>query len=136
MFERQRAGHELHPRVIQPRQHGGAVRVEHDCLRAPEALDVAIRSDAQNLVAANRQGFLKVGAAAGIDLAVDDDEVDGAARIIALGADDEAGDESRPDDDGNKNGRKSRRHFCRYSVAFTALCENRMNGAGRWGPRK
>ena len=97
------------------------MRVEHDGLCAAQALDLAIRSDAQYLVAANGDGFLQVGAAARIDLAVDDDEVDGAARIIALRADDEAGDEGRADDDGNKNGREARRHFRRYSVASRAV---------------
>ena len=121
VFERQCAAHELHARVVQPRQDGRTVRVEHDGLRAAQALDLAIRSDPQYLIAANGDGFLKVGAAAGIDLAVDDDEVDGAAGIIALRADNEAGDEGGADDDGNKNGRKARRHFRGYSVASRAV---------------
>ncbi len=121
VFERQRAAHELHARVVQPRQDGRAVCVEHDGLGAAQAFDLAIRSDPQYLVAADRHGFLKVGAATGINLAVDDDEVDGAIGVIALRADDEPGDEGGTDDDGNKNGRKARRHFREYSVASRAV---------------
>ena len=134
MFERQGAAHELHARVVQPWQDGGAVRVEHDGLRAAQALDFTIRSDPQYLIAADCHGFLKIGAAAGIDLAVDNDEVDWAARIIALCADDEAGNEGGADDDGNKNGRKTRRHFRGYSVASRPLLEEVNNErAGQYG---
>ena len=87
------------------------VRVEDDGLGSTQALDLAIRADPQNLVAANGDRFLEVGAATRVHLAIDDDEVDGAAGVIALCADNKAGDERRADDDADKNGGKSRRHF-------------------------
>ena len=58
-----------------------------------------LEPDAEDLIAADGNGLLQVGAAARVDLAVDDDQVDRAARIVTLRADDEAGDEGSPDDD-------------------------------------
>ena len=121
VLERQCAAHELHTRIVESRQDGRTVSVQYDSLRAAESLDLAIRSDPQYLVSANGDGFLKVGAAAWIHFAVDDDEVDGSVGIIALRADDEPGNEGGADNDGNNNGRKARRHFRGYSVASRAV---------------
>jgi hypothetical protein len=133
VFDCQRAAHQLNTRVVQSRQHGGAVRVEDHGLRAAEALHFAIRSDPQYLISAHRHGFLEVGAAAGINLAVHDNQVHRTVRIIALRANDEAGDECGTDDDGNKNGRKTRRHFRRYSVASRAVFKGGKDEGQRAG---
>ena len=101
--------------------HGGAVCIEHHRLCAAQALDFAVRADPKDLIAADGNGLLEPGAATRIDLAVDDDQIDRAARVVALRADDEARDEGRPDDDGNQNGGQARRHFRGYSVASRAL---------------
>jgi hypothetical protein len=85
--------------------------VEYHCLCAAEAFDFAVGSDAENLVATYGYSLLRFCAGSGIDLAVDDDEIDRAARIVALGPNDEAGDERGADDDSNENGRETRRHF-------------------------
>ena len=71
---------------LRPGKHGGAVRVQHHGLGAAQALDVAIRADAQDLVAADGDGLLEVAPPPGIDLAVDDDQVDRAAGVVALRA--------------------------------------------------
>src|SRR5687768_5187413 len=130
VFERQRAVHELDTRIVQAGKHGRAMRIEHDRLRASQPFDVAVRSDAQNLVAAHGDRFLKIRAATRVHLAVDDDQVDRAAGVIALRTYDQARDERGADDHGNKDGRKARRHFRGYSVASTALCENDNRASG------
>ena len=73
MFERQGARHQLKTRVVHAWDDGGAVRVEHDGLRASQALDLAVRADAKNLVAPDGHGFLKLCVAPGVNLAVYDD---------------------------------------------------------------
>ena len=123
MPESKGTGHQFQVRIVEPGQHRRAMGVENDGLGTPEALDVAIRSDPQNLVAANGDGFLKIGAAAPIHLAVDDDQIDRTVRIFSLCADDEAGNERGSDNDRHDDGREARRHFCGYSVASRALLE-------------
>src|SRR5687767_7381954 len=99
MLERQRARHKLHATIVETRNDAGPMRIQHDRLRATQPLDVAIRSDAKNLIAADGNRFLKSGAAAWIHLAVDYDEIDRAGGVVALGANDQSCDERRPDND-------------------------------------
>ena len=103
-------------RVVEPRKHGSAVRVEHDGLRAAQPFDLTVRPHAQDLVAANRNGFCERVSAAGVDAPVGDDQIDGTAFIVALRADDEAGDERTGDDDDNDQCREPGRHAASWRV--------------------
>lgn len=123
MFERECARDQLSVAVIQPRHDGRAVGIKHNRLSAAKPLHVAVRADTEDLVAADGNSFLEVGATTGIHLAVDDDEINRAACIVTLGTDNQSRDESRPDDDGNQDARKARRHFREYSVASRPLLE-------------
>ncbi|MNC90621.1 hypothetical protein D3C83_67410 [compost metagenome] len=80
--------------VVESRQHRAAFRVDDGRLRAAEAHDLALAAGLEDLAAANgdgvRNGAVIVG---GVDPGVVDDEVDRAAVVVALGSDDEAGDE-------------------------------------------
>ena len=89
LLERERAGHQVNVAVIQTGQHRGAMGVQHDRLRAAETLHFAVGAHAKDLVAADGNGFLELATAARIDLAVDDDQIDRAARVVTLRADDQ-----------------------------------------------
>ena len=69
------------------------------CLRAAQAVDFAVAADTQDLVSAHRHRFRhRPGGIGGIDLAVENNEIDGAVVVVALRADHEAGDEGRGND--------------------------------------
>ncbi len=96
---------------LKPGHHRAALGVDHDGLRAPESLNLAVRADADDLVAANRDGLREIAAAVGrVDLAVDDDQID-RAIVFALRADDQTGDESDPDNEGHGVSREAGRHW-------------------------
>jgi len=111
VLERERAAHQVHLCVVEAREHRRTVRIEDHGLGASQPLDLSIRTDPEDLVATDGHGFLKRGTSARIDLAVDDDEIDRAAGIVALGTDDEAGNEGRSDDDGHEYRGQARRHL-------------------------
>ena len=96
--------------VVESRQHGGAVRVHHRRLHAAQPFDVTIRPDEQNLVAANRERLRELAVSAGIDAAVGDDQVDRTIQILALRADDEAGDERAADNEDDDQRGQAGRH--------------------------
>src|SRR5215213_3555352 len=84
-------------RVVEPAHDGAALGVDHGCLRATEALNLAVRSDLDDLVAAHGDRFGEIAAAIGsVDLAVDHDQIN-RTIVFALRADDQPGDESYPD---------------------------------------
>ncbi len=86
------------------------MRVEHHRLRTTEALDVTVGADLDDLVAANPDGLGKrCHRIARVDVAVVDDQVN-RATAVALGADDETGNEGGTDDYGNDDGGKATRH--------------------------
>ena len=97
-------------RVIETGQDRAALGVDDDGLRAPEALHLAARPDFQDLVAldGHRFGHRPV-AVGGVDLAIDDDQID-RSGVIALRADDQAGDERRADDEGDEIRGDAARH--------------------------
>ena len=57
LIERQAAADEMRVRVVEAGQDRAALGVDHDRLRAPEPLDLAVRSDAEDLVALHGDGF-------------------------------------------------------------------------------
>ena len=96
LIERQAAVDEVRVRVVEAGHDGAALGVDDDGLRALEALNLAVRSDADDLVAAHGHRLRQIGAAIGrVDLAVDDDQIH-RAIVFALRADDETGDERSP----------------------------------------
>ena len=97
-------------RVVEAGQHRAAVRVDDGGLRAAQALDFAVGADAEDLVAADGDGLGELGGAAGVDAAVGDDQIDRAALVVALRADDEAGDERPGNDQDHDERREPRRH--------------------------
>ena len=111
LIERESAGDQVDVRVVQTREDARALSVEDDGLRAAKALHVAVGADAKDLIAADGDGFLSVGAVAGVDLPVQDDQIDRAARIVTLSPDNEARDERRADNDDHQNRGQSSRHF-------------------------
>ncbi len=98
-------------RVVEAGHDRAALGVDDDGLRALEALNLAVRSDADDLVAANGHGFGEIAAAVGgVDLAVDHDQIH-RAIVFALRADDETGDESHPDNESHGISREAGRHW-------------------------
>ena len=110
--ERHAARHQIDPRVVESRQDGGALRVDHRRLRALQAGDLAIAADLQDLVAADGDcfGHRSLGVRR-VDPRVVDDEVYGAVAVVALRADDEAGDQRDRDDGDDDEGGETGRHF-------------------------
>ena len=97
-------------RVVEARQHRAALGVDDDRLRSTQALDFAVGPDTDDLVAGDCEGLRQFGAAVGrIDLAVDDDQID-RTIVVSLRADDEAGDESHPDNERHGICREAGRH--------------------------
>src|SRR5918995_126098 len=96
--------------VVEAWQHRATVRVDHGGLGAAQALDFAVGADAENLIAADGNGLGERRGAAGVHAAVGDDEIDQSALVIALRADDEAGDESPGYDQNHDERREPRRH--------------------------
>ena len=98
-------------RVVEPGQHRRALRVDHRRLRTAVAHDLALAADLENLVAADRDRVRdRPEIVGGVDPRVVDDEIDRAAVVVALGADDQAGDErARHDRDDEVSG-KTRGH--------------------------
>ena len=86
------------------------MRVDADGLATTKALDVAVRSDLQDLVAANRDGFSERAAGPRKHLSVGDDEIDGTVLVLALRADDQAGDQRAGDDQDDDESGEPRRH--------------------------
>ncbi len=111
LIERQAAVDEVRVRVVEPGHDRAALGVDDDGLRALEALNFAVRADADDLVAADGDRLREIGAAiGGVDLAVDDDQID-RAIVFALRADDETGDEGHPDDERHDICRETGRHW-------------------------
>ncbi len=91
---REAAGDERGVRVVEPGQHRDALGVDHRGLRAAIAQDLAIGADVEDGVAANGDGFGGgPECVRGVDLRVVDDEIDGSAAVVPLGADDQAGNQ-------------------------------------------
>jgi hypothetical protein len=120
------AGKEIRVRVVEARQYRSAARIDHRRLRTPQTHDLAFAADAQDLIAADRDRFshraLRVG---GVDLGVVDDDVDRAVTIVALGSDDESGNQRCRDDTdddvgGKAGGHETLRERRRKPCALTA----------------
>ena len=110
LIERQPAADEVGMRIVEAGHDRAALGVDDRGLGALQALDLAVRSDANHLVAANRDRLGHVRAAtACVDLAVNHDQVN---RVIVrpLGADNESGDQRHADDAGHEIGRDAGRH--------------------------
>ena len=107
-------------RIVESRQNHAATRVDDDGLGPLQAGDFAGGADAQDLVAADGNGLGGRAAAVGrVDRGVGDDEVDRPIVVVALGPDDEAGDERRRDDrDNNVSGQAGRHGILRKETAF------------------
>ena len=88
---------EMDVRVVEARQYRRALRVDHRRLRLAQTRDFALASDAEDLVAADGDGFgHRAARPGGIDLGVVDDDVDRAVGIVPLGH--QSGDERRRND--------------------------------------
>ncbi len=97
-------------RVVEARQHGAALRIDHRRLRAAQPPDLAVGADANDLVAAHGDGLGQLGrAVARIDPCIDDDQID-RAIVFALGADNQPGDQGDADDAGHQIGHEAGRH--------------------------
>jgi hypothetical protein len=111
---RESAGDQRRMRVVEPREHGAAMRVDDGRLRAAVAHHLALAADLEDLVAADRDRLRRrAEVVGGVDLRVVDDQIDRAAAVVALRPDDQASDERRPDDDGHQEGGKTRGHVLR-----------------------
>ena len=100
---------EMDVRVVEARQYRGALRVDHRRLRLAEARDLALASDAEDLVAADGDGFgHRAARPGGIDLGVVDDDVDRAVGIVPLGH--QSGDERRRNDSDDNIGGQAGSH--------------------------
>ena len=87
------------------------MRVDHDGLRPLQAGDFAGGADAKDLVAAHGHGLRgRAAPVRRIDGGVGDDEIHRPIVVVALGPDDEAGDEGRRDDRDNDVSGQAGRH--------------------------
>ena len=104
--------------IVEAGHDGGAVGVDDLGLATAQAEDVAIAAHAHNLIAAHGNGF-RHGASGirRIDSAVVDDEIDRTVTVVALGTDDEAGDERGGDDPDDNECSEADRHLVAPNVA-------------------
>ena len=110
LIERETAVDEVRVRVVEAGDDRAAFGVDRQGLRAAEAQNLAVRPDADDLVAAHRDRLGQVGGTvARIDLAVDHDQIH-RAIVFALRANDQTGDESNPDNECHGISRKAGRH--------------------------
>ena len=85
-LEAEAAVDEVDVRVVEARQYRRALRVDHRRLRLAQTRDLALASDAKNLVAADGDGFgHRAVRPGGIHLGVVDDDVDRTVGIVPLG---------------------------------------------------
>ncbi len=102
---RLRSVREMHPGVVEARQHAAAVGVDDAGLRPAQAFDFAIGPDADDLIAADGHGFLNAAVLGrGVHLPIEHDEIDGA--VVALGSGNDPGNDrccnNYRDDDAGK----------------------------------
>ena len=110
-LEAQASGDEVQMGVVESGDHGRAPGVDHRRLGPAKAHDLALASDEQNLVAANRDRLShRAVGAGGVQLRVVDDDVDGTVRIAPLGTDNQSGDERRRDDSDDDIGGQAGSH--------------------------
>ena len=103
---------EVEMRVVESRQDGGALRIDGRGLRPLQPQDLAIASDTEDLIAANRDSFSHRALVGGrIDSSVVDDEVHRAVAVVSLGADDQPGDQRDRNDGDNDECGETGRHF-------------------------
>ena len=98
---------------LNPGSTARAQGVEENGLRTAQTVDLAVAANAQDLVAANGDGFRR--AARGvrrIHLGVEDNEVHRTVAIVALRADDEPCDQGCGDDPDNDVGSEAGGHAC------------------------
>jgi hypothetical protein len=108
---REPAGDERRMRIVEPRNDRRSLRVDDGRLRPAVAHDLALAADLENFVAADGDGFRhRTAVVGGIDPGVVDDEIDGAAGVVAVRADDQSRDERRPDDGDDEESGKTRGH--------------------------
>ncbi len=119
-------------RIVEAWQHGPALCVDDDGLRTPQALHVAVRSDQQDLVALHGDSLRhRAVAVSGVDAPVDDDQIHG--TVLALGADNESGNEGDADDEGDEVSRDAGRHAPdSISGRLTDLCDLPSSAPVRW----
>ena len=99
---RKTARDERDVRVVESGDHRRALCVDDGRLWTAIAEDLAVRADVQDLVPAHRDRFGHRPEAVGsVKLCVVDDEIDRAAVVVALRADDQARDERGRDDRDN-----------------------------------
>ena len=113
LIERQAAADQVRVRVVEAGHHRAALGVDHDGLRALEPLDLAVRPDADHLVAAHGDGLRELVALGRVDVAVDHDEIDRPV-VFALRADDESCDDRDADDERHGVSREAGRHCSKF----------------------
>ena len=98
---------------VPPSKKSRCVSLKPGRTAAPlQAQDLAIASDTEDLIAANRDSFSHRALLGGrIDSRVVDDEVHRAVAVVSLGADDQPGDERDRNDGDNDECSKTGRHF-------------------------
>ena len=101
------------------------MRIEHTGRTATHRLDVAIRSDAEDFVAFDRQSLRPRLSHAGEDITVVDDEIHGVWPLVVSGSDNETRHDRADDDDRNEQSSQSGFHDGRIVL--------RDMGRGTWG---
>ena len=110
-IEAEPTGDEIEVCIVETGNDRRALGIDHRSLRTAEPHDLALASDAQNLVAADGDGFRhRAVRTCGIHLRVVDDHVDRTVGVAALRADNQSGDERRSDDSHNDIGGQSGGH--------------------------
>ncbi len=114
-------------------QDRAAVGVDDGRGIAAEPLDLAVRPDLEDAVAADRHrlGNRRAGIAR-VDAAVVDQQVDG-RFVLALGADDQAGDDGDADDDRDQKRGEARSHGCGMLARTPVAGGRSAPGEGRFG---
>ena len=92
LIERQPPADQVSVCIVETGQHCAAIGVDHRRLRAPQALHLAVRADPHHLVAAHRDRLGELVVFARVNLAVNDDQIDGTI-VFALRTDDQPGDD-------------------------------------------
>src|SRR3954469_26018380 len=108
---REPAGNHRDVRIVEPRQHRAAARIDQHRLRTAIAHDLALASRLEDLVAADRDRLghrPEVVALVYLCFAVG--IVDRPSVVLAFRADDETGDESGANDGGYENAGEARGH--------------------------
>jgi hypothetical protein len=97
--------------IVEPGQHRSAAGVDHDGLWPLKTSDLAIGADTQHLVSANGHRFGHRAATVGrIDACVANDKIDRTVVVVALRANDQAGNESGRDNCNDEVSGKAGRH--------------------------